>query len=336
MMPVFLNHWPVLVRGTPTFANGRLYSLGATGKLSCLDAATGKLIWSHDITTDAGAEIAPGAFSARQWGYSNSPLVVDGLVVVFAGGKHDKGLLAYHADSGKLAWSYAAGDDGYSSPQLVSIAGHKQILIQSNGGIFAIEPDSRKLLWQLGAQSKQFLPITQPQLVGQDKLLMQSESGGIQLIKLTLDGDQWKPTQVWDSKALKLTLNDYVVYDGCIYGFDDNVFCCVDVETGKRHWKAGRYGSGQVLLLPDQPLLLVTTETGEAVLISPNAKKLDELARFQAVEGKTWNHPVIAEGKLFVRNAEEMACFELTPASDQTVAAADRAELFRASNKMDR
>ncbi len=279
-------------------------------------------MWLHDITVDAEAQHTSEAFAARQWGYSNSPLVVDGLVVVFAGGKHDKGLLAYHADSGELAWSYAAGNDGYSSPQLVSIAGHKQILIQSNGGIFALEPNSGKLLWQLAAQSKQFLPITQPQLVGQDGLLMQSESGGIQLIKLTLDGDQWMPGQVWDSKALKLTLNDYVVYDGCIYGFDDNVFCCVDLETGKRHWKAGRYGSGQVLLLPDQPLLLVTAETGEAVLISPNAKKLDELGRFQAVEGKTWNHPVIAEGKLFVRNAEEIACYELSPAASAEVAMA--------------
>src|SRR5262249_20905255 len=144
--------------------------------------------------------------------------------------------------------------------------------------------------------------------------------------KLTADGDTWTPAQAWESKALKLTLNDFVVYDGSIYGFDDNVFCCVDLESGKRRWKAGRYGSGQVLLLPDQPLLVVTTENGEAVLIAPNAKKLDELGRFQAVEGKTWNHPVIAEGKLFVRNAEEMACYDLVPAPPSIAMLAHRSQ----------
>ncbi|HEY2826763.1 MAG TPA: PQQ-binding-like beta-propeller repeat protein [Pirellulales bacterium] len=308
-------------RGTPTFAEGRIYALGATGKLNCLDAATGKRIWSRDIVSDVLADGAKKTTPAPQWGYSNSPLVAEGLVFVFAGGEGNKSLLAYRADSGEPAWSYNAGSDGYSSPQVVSIAGHKQLLMHSNAGLMALEPSSGKLLWQYPAASKMFLPITQPQLVGTDQLLVQSENG-VQLIKLSLDGDTWRPTQAWDSNALKLTLNDYVVYDGCIYGFDDNVFCCVDVETGKRKWKGGRYGSGQVLLLPDQPLLVVTTETGEVVLISPNSKKLEELARFQAIEGKTWNHPVIAEGKLFVRNADEMACYELTMLAPPAVAAA--------------
>ena len=301
-------------RGTPTFTDGRIYARRATGKLNCLDAATGKPIWSHDIVAEVQADGEKKTTPAPQWGFSNSPLVVDGLVIVFAGGENNKSLLAYRADSGEPAWSYNAGSDSYSSPQLVTIGGHKQLLMHSNAGLAAIEPSTGKLLWQYPAASKMFLPITQPQLVGDDQLLVQSENG-VRLVKLTMESGQWTPTQRWESKSLKLTLNDYVVYDGCIYGFDDNVFCCVDLETGKRHWKAGRYGSGQVLLLPDQPLLVVTTESGEAVLISPNSEKLAELGRFQAVEGKTWNHPVIAEGKLFVRNAEEMACYELSPAT---------------------
>ncbi|HZZ27023.1 MAG TPA: PQQ-binding-like beta-propeller repeat protein [Pirellulales bacterium] len=303
-------------RGTPTFADGRIYSLGATGKLNCLDAASGKPIWSHDIVADAQAEAAPAPFTARQWGYSNSPLVVNGLVIVFAGGQRDKSLLAYRADTGKPAWTYAAGKDGYSSPQLISLGGQSQLLMHSTGGLVALDPSTGKMLWQRPSANPMFLPITQPQAVGGEQLLTQSENG-VQLIKLTSDGDRWSPAQRWDSKALKLTLNDYVVYDGCVYGFDDNVFCCLDLETGKRRWKGGRYGSGQVLLLPDQPLLVVTSETGEAILVAPNREKLEELGRFQAVEGKTWNHPVIAEGKLFVRNAEEMACYELPLAQVQ-------------------
>jgi len=304
-------------RGTPTFAVGRIYSLGATGILNCLDAATGRPIWSHDIVADAEADPKPAPFTARQWGYSNSPL--DDLVIVFAGGDHGKGLLAYRASNGERAWTYAAGKDGYSSPQLASIGGQTQLLMHSSAGLIALDPATGKLLWQRPSASAAFVPIKQPQEVGGNQLLLQSENG-IQLVKLTQDGDHWSPAQRWDSKALKLTLNDYVVYDGCIYGFDDNVFCCVDLETGKRHWKGGRYGSGQVLLLPDQPLLVVTSETGEVILVSPNRDKLDEVARFQAIEGKTWNHPTIAEGKLFVRNGDEMACYEL-PLAAQTASA---------------
>src|SRR5262249_33961848 len=152
-------------RGTPTFADGRIYSLGATGKLNCLDAASGKPIWTHDIVADAQAEAAPKAFTARQWGYSNSPLVVNGLVIVFAGGEHEKSLLAYHADSGEPAWTYAAGKDGYSSPQLVSLAGQTQLLMHSNGGLAALDPQTGKKLWDRASTNPMFLPITQPQAV---------------------------------------------------------------------------------------------------------------------------------------------------------------------------
>ena len=133
----------------------------------------------------------------------------------------------------------------------------------------------------------------------------------MQLVSLTEDSNHWSAAQKWDSKALKPSLNDYVVCGGNIYGFDDGVFCCLDLETGKRRWKGGRYGHGQVLLIADQPLLLVTTEEGEAVLIAPNEKQLDELGRVKVIEGKTWNHPIVVHGKLYARNGEEMACFEL-------------------------
>jgi outer membrane protein assembly factor BamB len=297
-------------RGTPTFSEGRIYSLGGTGQLNCLDATAGKVIWAHDVAKDADAEVKPGGFGMRQWGYSNSPLVVDGKVIVFAGGTHKKGLLAYQAENGEPAWHYAAGDDGYSSPQLVSLQGQRQLLIHSNQGLAAVNPTSGTELWNQPCAAAMFLPIAQPQPVSDSQVLAQSENG-IQCIRLTDNAGRFSSTQQWDSKSLKASLNDFVVHDGCIYGFDDGVFCCLDLETGKRNWKAGRYGHGQVLLLADQPLLIAMTEDGEAVLISPNAKKLEELARSKIIEGKTWNHPVIAHGRLYARNAEEMACYEL-------------------------
>jgi len=110
---------------------------------------------------------------------------------------------------------------------------------------------------------------------------------------------------------MRPAFNDFVVCDGHAYGFDEAILACVDLETGKRKWKGGRFGHGQLLLLADQPLLVVLGEKGELALVAGRADKFEELARIQAVEGKTWNHPVIAHGRLLVRNDVEMVCYQL-------------------------
>ena len=110
---------------------------------------------------------------------------------------------------------------------------------------------------------------------------------------------------------MKPGFNDYVVWDGFLYGYDGSFFGCLDLETGKKRWKKGRYGNGQVLLLSQSGQLLIVTESGELVLVLADPSDLKELGRIQALEGKTWNHPIVANGRLYLRNAEEMACFEL-------------------------
>jgi outer membrane protein assembly factor BamB len=134
---------------------------------------------------------------------------------------------------------------------------------------------------------------------------------------VTCDAGEWRSDERWVSKDLKPFFNDYVIHDRFIYGFDGKIFCCVDGQTGKRCWKGGRYGNGQVLLIADQPLLLVLSESGEVILIAVNPHQNEELGRFQALNGKTWNHPVIAHGRLYLRNSEEIACYQLKLASAQ-------------------
>jgi hypothetical protein len=134
---------------------------------------------------------------------------------------------------------------------------------------------------------------------------------GLVRAKVTRSVDGWQVVPEWDSKQFKAYFNDMVNVGDALYGFDGDIFCSVDLNTGKRNWKGGRYGSGQVLLLADQPVLLVISESGEAVLLAANPDKHEELGRFQAIEGKTWNHPTIVGQRLFVRNAEEMACYAL-------------------------
>ncbi|HEX4147915.1 MAG TPA: PQQ-binding-like beta-propeller repeat protein, partial [Pirellulales bacterium] len=293
-------------RGTPTYADGCLYTQGATGLLNCLDAADGRMKWLRDIAHDSGAALP-------MWGFSSSPLVVDGVVITYAGGPGDKGLLAYHADSGEPAWNVATGTTSYSSPELITEDNQHQALLLSDQGLVAVEPASGKICWKFDAPNTGIWRALQPAAIGPLAVLIGSEDLGLVRLDVTHKGDQWTVQQRWASKAMKPGYNDFAVYDGFVYGFDGSIFCCVDIESGKRRWKQGRYGHGQVLLLADEGLLVVTSESGEAVLLQATPEAHRELGRFQAITGKTWNHPVIAHGCLFVRNDEEIACYRLSP-----------------------
>jgi outer membrane protein assembly factor BamB len=295
-------------RATPTFADGRLFALGATGILNCLDAATGERKWFHDVAADSGAKLPI-------WGFVSSPLVVGDVVVVFAGGEGPRNLLAYRTGSGKEAWSAAVGPNSYTSPQPASIGGKPQILILTDRGLTAVDPASGAVLWEHSIPVQGVPRSIQPHPLGKSQVLISSEADlGTALIDVARDGGAWAASERWASRELKPAFNDFVLHDGFIYGFDGStscVFCCVDAQTGRRRWKAGRYDHGQVLLLADQALLLVVSEDGAAILVAANPERHQEIGRFQAVQGKTWNHPVIAHGRLYVRNGEEMACYEL-------------------------
>jgi hypothetical protein len=134
---------------------------------------------------------------------------------------------------------------------------------------------------------------------------------GSALLDVRQNGTGWSVSQRWATKALKPAFNDSVVCAGSIFGFDGRIFGCIDLATGNRRWKDGRYGEGQALLLSDQSLLLVVSETGEVILLRANPERNEELGRFQALQGRTWNHPTLVGTRLYVRNAEQMACYDV-------------------------
>jgi outer membrane protein assembly factor BamB len=293
-------------RGTPAFADGRIYAIGAKGNLECLEAATGKLLWSHDLVTEAEATVP-------QWGFAVSPLVADGKVIVFAPGSAEKpsaGIVAYDAQSGSLAWQTGDGGDTYSSPQLVELAGTRQLVMHDSHGLHAVNLADGKVLWQLPSTSAMALPMLQPLAIGPDKLLLVSDNG-LTLLSVTLQNGEWSTKELWVSNRIKPGFNDLIVHKGKVYGLDDGILCALDLATGERLWKKGRYGHGQLLLLADQDALLVQGARGEVLLIGIGGDQPEELGQFEAIEGKTWNHPSLVGNRLFVRNGEEIACYEL-------------------------
>jgi outer membrane protein assembly factor BamB len=158
----------------------------------------------------------------------------------------------------------------------------------------------------------------QPAVIGDGDLLISSMTftGGIGTRRLTVrhGSEGWSVTERWTSNALKPYFNDYVIHKGYAFGFDGNILASVDLADGTRKWKGGRYGSGQLILLADQDLLLVLSEEGELALVSATPDTFTEIARAPALQGKTWNHPVLVGNVLLVRNGEEMAAFRLARA----------------------
>ncbi len=287
-------------RGTPTLDHDRVYALGATGVLNVLDAGTGQVIWSRNAAEDTQTK-TPG------WGFSSSPLIVGDVVIVATSGT----LVGYDIGTGKPRWLGPRRAGSYSSPHLMTVAGVPQVVLLSGTGATAVMPADGKVLWEHewpgGA-------IVQPALVGNDVLInaITATGGlGIRRLGVTRSGTGWTVEERWSSTALKPYFNDFVVNKGHAYGFDGSILSCINLEDGKRVWKGGRYGNGQLVLLAEQDLLLVLSEEGELALVSATPDGFKEVSRFTAIEGKTWNHPVLIGDMLLVRNGEEMAAFRM-------------------------
>jgi outer membrane protein assembly factor BamB len=292
-------------RGTPTLHGDRVYTVGATGIVNALDARSGRKIWSRDAMADTDVEI-PG------WGFASSPLIVGDMVVVAASGR----LVAYDIGSGKPRWFGPAGGAGYSSPHLATINGVPQILLLRGSRTISVAPADGTLLWE--HRWEPGVGIVQPALAdNRDVLVITGDAMGglgIRRIAVSHGPSGWKTEERWTSRGLKPYFNDFVVHEGHAFGFDGSIVSCIDLADGNRKWKGGRYGHGQMILLPDQDLLLVLSEEGELALVSAAPDRHNELGRFKAIEGKTWNHPVLVNDVLLVRNGEEMAAFRLARA----------------------
>jgi outer membrane protein assembly factor BamB len=297
-------------RGTPTLAGDRVYALGATGTINALNARTGAKIWSRNAAADTGKAVP-------DWGVSSSPLVINDLVILGVDGQ----LIAYDAATGNQRWIGQSGGTGYSSPHLATIDGVPQVLLMRGSRTISVAPGDGTLLWDYTAGPPS-TSIVQPAVTPDGDVLIApgDAMGGLGLyrVALTHGPGGWKAEERWHSRGLKPYFNDFVVHKGHAYGFDGSILSSIDLADGERKWKGGRYGNGQLLLLADQDLLLIISEEGEIALVSATPDKFTELARMPALNGKTWNHPVVVREVLLVRNGEEMVAFKLSLAASPT------------------
>jgi outer membrane protein assembly factor BamB len=295
-------------RATPTVRDGKVYVMGATGILDCLDEGTGNLVWTHDVLQEYNLKNIT-------WGKSCSPLLVGRLVVVTGGKEREKSLLAFAAENGEPVWQSGRDSASYSSATVATLGGQQQILIVNGHSVTGHNPDNGRLLWEYpwpGDQAK----VAQPLLLDSNHVLVATGYGiGGSLLRIEPAAeDKWTVTEVWKNRNLKPKFSSPVRQGNYVYGLDDGILVCLDWLTGKRVWKKGKYGYGQILLTED--LLLIQSEAGDVVLAEATPNGHRELAHLPALKSKTWNNPVLAGDLLLVRNDLEAVCYRLPLAVD--------------------
>ena len=291
-------------RATPTWDNGRIYALGATGELRCLDANSGAIIWGKNILSDNQASNLP-------WAMAASPLVVDDKVIVLPGGAPNKSVVAYNKNTGAPVWKVLNDSQAYVSPMLVELAGRRQIMVVSSSRVVGLVPETGALLWSYAWDTSMGINVSQPIVVDKNRFFVSSGYGkGAALVEVKGSGDSFTATTIWENINMKNKFNSSVLHNGFVYGLDEGILTCLDVNTGERKWKGGRYGYGQVLLASGH--LILTSDSGDLALVKASPDQYTEVARFTALQGQTWNYPAIADGRLLVRNANEMAAYDIS------------------------
>ena len=304
-------------RATPSVVGRRVYTLGATGLLSCLDVLNkGEPFWRRNILKDAGAK------RNLRWGMSGSPLVDGDLVYVNPGRGGNKAVIAYNRFDGKIVW--AAGDDpaSYSSPVIRLIHGVRQLLIFHGGGLVSFDPANGKQLWRKDGWTNQpKLNVAIPIVRNNHVLISSGYQLGSALLKIKHNDWEWSVEEVWRNPRFRLKFNDGIFHRGYVYGLDEGVLSCVDFATGGLKWRVRtNFGYGQMLRVGN--MLVITSEKdGRVSFVKAGPTRPTRITGFQALDrdigqlgekGINRNHPVIARGRLLIRNNREVACYDLT------------------------
>ncbi len=308
-------------RATPTITQRRLYSVGGEGRLICLDAETGEMVWTRHVHQTVDAE-------NTRFGKSGSPLLIGDRVIVTGGGERGPSLLAFDKTTGELDWTAAWGPDpqdqgtiynSYASPVAATLHGTVQIVNLEDKGVAAYHPETGRQLWTFDWPWQDLEPkVSQPVILPGNRVFISAAyASGCAVFQIERMSDQTLQTElVWQNRNLRTKFSNVVVRDHYVYGLHDRILACVDLRSGERRWRGGRFGHGQILLVGE--LIVVVSEMGEVALVEAGSEQFRELGRFRALHDRTWNCPVIHVPRrrddvvyLVLRNDQEAVCYEL-------------------------
>jgi outer membrane protein assembly factor BamB len=289
-------------RSTPTVDGNWVYVLGAQGKFYALNAKDGKPIWSHDLISEFGSEI-PG------WGMSTSPLIEKDLVLLDLGGRTGHSIGAFNKKSGSMVWKTHTDKQGYSSPIAVTASGQRQLLFFTGTSLVSVSPTGN-VNWKYPWRTSYYANIATPIFIAPDKVYISSAyDTGAAVLKLVGDKNKASFQELWKSKISQNHFSSSILYDNYIYGFDNSILQCIEASTGTEKWKQSGFGKGSLILADGR--LIMLGERGQLAMVAPTPVAYKEISQVQAIDGKTWTAPALANGKLYVRNDKQLICMDL-------------------------
>lgn len=295
-------------RSTPSVDGNRVYVTSAKLLVTCFDANTGKVLWSHDIMKEnAGRNIS--------WQNAASP-VVDGDLVFVAGGGPGESLLALDKNTGKVAWKAHDEKITHATPTVATILGQKQIIYFTQSGLVSVNPADGKLLWRHPFRFN--VSTAASPVVGGDIVYCAAGYGvGSTAVKIEKEGSGFKATELWRSTGNQPVANHWstpVYHNGHLYGmfsfkeYGSGPLKCVELATGKVKWTQPNFGAGNVVLAGG--IVLALSDKGELVTVEATPGEYKEISRAKVISGKCWSTPTVANGRIYVRSTKEGVCLD--------------------------
>lgn len=287
---------------TPILYDGKLYTLGVTAVLSCLDASTGKLLWRKDYSQQIDT-------SKLFCGTAMSPMIEQGSIVVFVGDDRSGSVISFDVKNGNERWRWDGDGPGYSSPMLFETGGVRQIITLTDKSIIGLSASDGKLLWRMVFPDEWNENIVTP-VVFQDLLILSGVRRGTFAVKITMRDDQWSPQEVWSNKSIAMYMNSPVMIDGLLFGLSHlrkGQFFCLDARTGKTLWTTeGREGENAAILRSGDLIFLLTTDAS-LIVARKNDKQFEPLAKYQVADSATWSHPVILDKQILIKDSSNIS-----------------------------
>lgn len=289
-------------RGSPTVADGKVVVLGASGVLSCLDAADGKLLWRKDEFP----KVVPQFFAGM------SPIVTDGLCIAHLGGKGNGAVIAYDLASGDAKWKWAGEGPAYSSPVLMTVEGVKQVVVHGEKDLVGLAAADGKLLWQIPTPAEQRFYTSATPIVDGATVIYTGQGHGTRAVRVEKQGDGFAAKELWVNDTLGTGFNTPVLKDGLLFGLSDkgNLYC-LSAQTGQAGWtdanRLGNFGA----VLDAGGCLLALPANSELIAFKPSGKEYAELARIKVAETATYAHPVVAGSRIFVKDQDALTLWTL-------------------------
>ncbi len=296
-------------RSTPAVDGDRVYVLSAKGKLYGLDAGNGEKVWGHDFVTEFESGI-PG------FGFSTSPIIEGDSLLIEAGGKDGKSIVAFDKGTGAILWTSHTDGAGYSSPIVIDSNGVRQAIFLTGKSLVSVSPADGTIYWKhVPWPSGNDINAAVPILLPGDRIFVSAayDKGSV-LLQMKSDGDEMSVEEVWRSHdVMENWMSSSVLLGEYLYGFDEIILKCIEAKTGEQKWAHRGFDRGTLLLADGH--LIILGEGGNLGIAEANPSEYKGVAETQLLEGRCFTPPTFVGGKLYLRNQKELVCVDLSAKS---------------------